>query len=102
MEINIFKAFWEYWLVWWSFLLFILLVLYLLKKMIDTIPKAIDKHFMMIDKMTNTFSNNLDKVVSTFEKKINESNKWHLEHSNTLNTVNNNVVKIKKHLNIND
>ena len=58
------ELFWEFGLVWWAFILFIWFAIYLMKRMVDYIPRAVDKHFVAIDKMQEKFSDNLDNITA--------------------------------------
>ncbi len=65
-------------------------------------PKLIKAHFETIKEMQKQFSENLDKIVNTFEKKMDESNSWHLKHQDKLEKTNYRLKRIEDNLKIKD
>ena len=65
-------------------------------------PKLIKAHFDTIKDMQKQFSENLDKIVRTFEKKMDDSNEWHLKHQKNLENTHYRIKRIEDNLKIKD
>ena len=61
-------------------------------------PKLIRLHFEMIKEMQQTFKDSLEKITDLFEKKIEDSNKWHMKHQEEHRNHKADLAEIKKDL----
>jgi len=59
------------------------------------IPKLINQHFKSIELLTDKFEKNLNRVVESFDKQIDNSNNWHIEHNKQLVEIKTDIKDIK-------
>ena len=68
------KMFSNFGLVWGAYALFIVLTIYIFYKLIEVLPKAIDKHFEELRATREEYSKNLENITDKFSSNLDNMN----------------------------
>ena len=88
MEVELIKTIAEAWTVYWLFIFIIIMFIWKwIPFMVKQFTSINDKFIIALQNQQLTFEQALKTISNDFMKKVEDSDKWHKSHSDTLNEI---------------